>query len=740
MTPRAPSVVLGIAIDAPLRRLFDYLPPAGLSRGELRRGQRLRVPFGRRNVVGVLVELRDHSAMPAERLRTAFELLDAEPVFDGGLLDLLLWAADYYHHPVGEVLTTALPTPLRSGAPIAALLTRWRLTEQYRNAAVREHLPARASRLRAVLVALLAAESTGASELEAATPHWRAAVRDLERRGWVERFTTETSPPAVGAAAAVVGNLVLSQAQIDAVDAIVAALGSHRNLVLQGVTGSGKTEVYLRAITECLARGRQALVLVPEIALTPQLVRRFSERFPVSPAVLHSGLSDAERLEAWRAARTGRAGVVIGTRSAVFIPLATPGLVIVDEEHDSSYKQQEGFRYSARDLAIARAQRESTPVVLGSATPALETLARVNRGVAQRLSLPQRAGSARPPRVALVDLRVHGAEQGLSTPAMLAMRRHLDSGGQVLLYLNRRGYAPVVFCSQCGWAAACTRCDARMTLHLRQSRLTCHHCGLQTPEPLQCPTCAAAVRRVGQGTERIEETVTRLFAGAEIARIDRDVVRRRGELEDVLARVHSGDARILIGTQMLTKGHHFPGVTLVVVVNADQGLFSADFRAAERLAQTIVQVAGRAGRAATPGEVLVQTAYPEHPLLARLLQGGYEAFAAAALDERTQAGWPPSARLALFRAEAVRATAAQQFLLSARALCEEHAVPGVEVLGPAPAPMERRAGRHRAQLLLRAATHGPVQRTLRRVVTRIESLPAARRVRWSIDVDPLELF
>ena len=439
-----------------------------------------------------------------------------------------------------------------------------------------------------------------------------------------------------------------------AIEAIAAARGRPASFLLHGVTGSGKTEVYLRAIADVVARGEQALVLVPEIALTPQLVARFAARFDAPLAVLHSSLNDQERLRAWRAARSGTAPVVIGTRSAVFAPLARAGLIVVDEEHDPSYKQQEGFRYSARDLALARAQRLSIPVVLGSATPSLESLERARAGKSMLLALPNRTAGASQPRLHIVDLRRHAATQGIATPTVLAIKRHLDAGGQVLLYLNRRGYAPSLFCPSCGWVAPCPRCDARLTVHQRERRLHCHHCGTEQRAPETCPTCGEAVKPVGQGTERIEETLAQLFPDTPLARIDRDAVRRRGALEAALDRVTSGEVRLLVGTQMLTKGHHFPDVSLVVVLNADQGLFGTDFRASERLAQTIVQVAGRAGRAERPGEVLIQTEYPEHPLLAQLVDGGYDAFASAALDERRLARWPPFARIAVLRAEAAR--------------------------------------------------------------------------------------
>ena len=685
---------------------------------------------------------RDQTDVPAERLKSALAVIDAEPVLDPMLLDLLRWSAEYYRHPPGEVIAAALPVALRSGADANATAERWTLSTAAHTGSA-EPIGARASKLRAVADLLAAQGSAGAAELAALSTRWRDHVRELEKRGWVVRVRADavpvaSSPEALEAARGIGPELTPEQSR--ALAAIEAAHGTYAPFVLHGVTGSGKTEVYLRAIAEVVARGEQALVLVPEISLTPQLVARFTERFPGPLAVLHSGLTDTDRLQAWRAARSGTAPVVIGTRSAVFAPLARPGLVVVDEEHDASYKQQDGFRYSARDLALARAQRMGVPVVLGSATPSLESLERVRAGRAQRLDLPNRTAGAQPPTLHLVDLRAHAETQGMATPTVLAMRRHLDAGGQVLVYLNRRGYAPTLFCPGCGWVAPCPRCDARLTVHQRERSLDCHHCGTHRPIPEVCPDCGEPVKPVGQGTERIEETLAALFPAFALERIDRDSTAKRGSLEAALQRIHDGEVRILVGTQMLTKGHHFPLVTLVVVLNADQGLFGTDYRAAERLAQTIVQVAGRAGRAERPGEVLIQTEYPQHPLLQQLVSGGYDAFAAAALREREAARWPPFARVAVLRAEAPGRDAPLDFLEHARQLALDCAVPGVELLGPATAPMERRAGHYRAQLLLHAPTHAPLQRLLARWVPRIEAAPVARKVRWALDVDPLELF
>jgi primosomal protein N' (replication factor Y) len=734
-TNHAADRILRVALDTPLRRAFDYLlPPDGIAAVP---GVRVEVPFGPRSLVGVVLEIATGSDLPPAKLRAAHAVLDAEPVLDPVTFELVRWAADYYHHPVGEAYAAALPTLLRAGRPLTARETRWRLTDGGLVAvAGGKRL---GPRQKALVEALAQGDgSIGDDDLEALGPEVRDALRALVKRGWVESFELDPPPveppplqPAAGPSP--------TAAQRVAVEQIGAALGGFAPFLLHGVTGSGKTEVYLRVIEQVLERGRQALVLVPEIGLTPQAIARFRARFRVPIAVLHSGLTGAERLAMWRAARDGSAPVVIGTRSAVFVPLPDPGVIVVDEEHDTSYKQQDGFRYSARDLAVIRAQRHGIPVVLGSATPSLETLQNAIDGRYRRVDLPERAGAAGKPRVAVVDLRVQPQTNGIATPVALAMQRHLEAGAQVLLYLNRRGFAPTLFCPNCGWSAPCENCDARMTVHRRRHVLACHHCGAEAPVPYACPTCSTEVRPVGQGTERIEDALDEMFPGVPVVRIDRDTIRRRGEIETALERVHSGEARILVGTQMLTKGHDFPDVTLVAVLNADQGLFGTDFRASERLAQTIVQVSGRAGRASRPGEVLVQSACPDHPLLQNLLESGYDGFAAAALLERRQAHWPPYSRLAVLRAEAGRQELPMEFLTAARDATRDLERAGVRLLGPAPAAMERRAGRWRAQLLVESAARGPLQRLLAAWLPRVETLPEARRVRWSIDVDPLEV-
>ncbi len=731
--------VLRVVIDAPLRKPFDYLPPPGLAPAAVALGARVRVPVGRRETIGVVVDYADQPSVSAAALKSVQQVLDTAALLDTGLMQLLRWTADYYHHPLGEVIAAALPRALRDGAPAAAQIELWCATAAGLEAQVLD--AARRAPKQRALLALLAASPAGmtGAGLTARLARWREAARALRARGWIDRFevgaAARAQPPAALAAAAAPA---LSAAQAAAVARIDATAGEYAAWVLQGATGSGKTEVYLQCAARTLARGAGVLVLVPEIGLTPQLVQRFRERLDVEIAVLHSALSDAERLAAWRAARSGQARAVLGTRSAVFAPLPDLGLIVVDEEHDSSYKQHDGgCRYSARDLAVVRAQQKHIPVVLGSATPAFETLQNLIAGRYRGLALPRREDQALAPRLALVDLRAHTVRQGLSAPVIDAIRRHLSASGQVLVFINRRGYAPTLLCTACGWIAPCHACDARLTVHRASGQLRCHHCGAMEALPERCLRCGFAVKPVGQGTERVEETLRELFPGEPLIRLDRDTASRPAELDAIIRSVLSGGARILVGTQMVTKGHHFPGISLVVVLNADQGLFSTDFRAAERLAQTIVQVAGRAGRERNRGEVLIQTEYPEHPLLQSLLSGGYEGFAAAALLEREAARWPPFGRLAVLRASTRSSGGAMEFLAAAR-----HASPAardVRLLGPVAASMARRADRYHAQLLIESADRGPLHRFIDDWLPQVEALARARRVRYALDVDPIDI-
>jgi primosomal protein N' (replication factor Y) len=701
---------------------------------------RVLVPLGRGRRVGIVVAVDQPSRLPASRLKSVAALLDDTPLLSQADLHFLLWAAEYYRGDPGEALFGALPARLRRPQPI--LDERpfgWRAlpgTEAHTLAL------SRAPRQRAVLARLNAAEpDAGVADavLRAELGDCTAALRALAGRGLVQRVRLDapaSSAPAHQLTQTTAPALNRHQA---AAEAAIAAGGGFTCFLLDGVTGSGKTEVYLRLIARTLDAGRQVLVLVPEIGLTPQLRERFAERVSAAMVVSHSGLSDTDRERAWQAAASGVARLLLGTRSAVFTPLPDLGLVIVDEEHDLSLKQQEGFRYSARDLAVRRAQQAGCPVVLGSATPSLETLHNARTGRYRHLQLPERAGRAVDPEIPVADLRAQPLDTGLSHALLTRMEREIDAGNQVLLFLNRRGFSPVLTCHDCGWVSDCSRCDARMTLHRGRALLVCHHCGLEHGQPVQCPYCESPdLRPLGQGTERVEDTLRQRFPGIPLARIDRDSTRRRGELERLLAAAARGEQRILLGTQMLAKGHHLPGVTLVGILDLDHGLYGSDFRATERMAQLLVQVAGRAGRAERRGTVMLQTRHPQHPMLTLLLREGYGAFATAALQERLEANLPPFSHQAMLRADSPREQAALDFLAQALETARPLAPPEVEFWGPAPAQMERRAGRVRAQLLLQAPARGVLQSVLAALLPALRALKPPRDLRWSIDVDPQE--
>ncbi len=714
--------------------LLDYLAPAEGPVPPV--GTRVTAPLGKGKRTGFVLEQLDRSDVPAERLRPVLDVLDTEPLWDPVTLEVLCWAANYYCHPLGQVLAYALPQQLRRGGRLPAPPARWRACG---NASVEApELLTRAPRQREFLDLLLEAGGDGLAEqaLASLARDWRRIVRILEQKGLAESFVAGTPEPADMLREE---PLALSREQSAAVSAMRMDQGYACHL-LDGVTASGKTEVYLHLVEQVLASGRQCLLLAPEIGLTPQLAERLKARFRVPAAVLHSGLNDGERLNAWADARAGRARLVVGTRSAVFVPCRELGLIVVDEEHDPSYKQQDGFRYQARDLAVMRASRAGIPVVLGSATPALESLLNVQRGRYTHPRLTKKVTGTRPPLARVVDLNRHPPEHGLSAPLLEAMSEQLESGSQVLLYLNRRGFAPVLMCPDCRRTEECSHCDARLVFYRRRDLLLCHHCGARRRPPPGCENCGAPLQTIGQGTERLEEELQARFEDYPVARMDRDNVRGRRRLENILGGIRERHYRILLGTQMLTKGHDFPSLGLVGVIDADQGMFSQEFRGPERLAQTLVQVAGRAGRRERPGLLVLQTRFPEHPLLRQLLKEGYAGFADAALDLRRRSGWPPFAHLAMLRANAPEAASVREFLDRAKAtVAESGPGPEVEVLGPAPALMERRRDRNHAHLLARSPDRARLQEFLGRWIPAVRELDRPRRVSWSVDVDPAEI-
>ncbi len=694
-------------------------------------GVRVRVPFGRRILTGVVIEAPAVAPLPGA-LRRVLAVIDERPLLTPDQLTLLRFAADYYHHPLGEVLFAALPGGLKRGRQPAAAPQAYRLTAAGR--ALPEEAFARARRKGAVWQAIKAAGVLTASEIKALGRGAPPALRALLTAGHAE--CCEAPPVSMVPPTPPVR---LRPEQAAACAAVHAAAGVFAPFLLFGVTGSGKTEVYLELAAEARATGGQVLVLVPEIGLTPQLVRRFQARFGDTVGVLHSGCTDAERVRVWSAAAAGRLGVLVGTRSAVFAPMQRLALIIVDEEHDASFKQQEGFRYHARDLAVLRAQRGGLPIVLGSATPSLESYRHACEGRYRLLSLPTRGPDRTLPAVRFVDLARTPARDGLSGPLVEALRTRLGRGEQSLLFLNRRGYAPVLFCPECRWHAPCDRCDARLTVHASRARLRCHHCGHERPLPAACPRCGhARLLRVGEGTERVEQALRAALPAARVARIDRDTVGNRIALDEWLRKVHDREVDILVGTQMLAKGHDFPHLTLVGVVQADQGLHGRDFRADEQLFAQIVQVAGRAGRGVRMGEVLIQTYHPEHPIWAPLARFDYAAFADVALQERRATGFPPYAYCALLRAEAKQADLPARFLEAAKELGRDH--PEIVLGSVIPAVLARRAGYFRAQLLVSSERRGILQAWLRSWVPALGEIPGSTAVRWSIDVDPYTLF
>ncbi|WP_136069035.1 primosomal protein N' [Modicisalibacter radicis] len=742
--PESPAPrVLGVAVPTPLRRLFDYRPcqPAP-SRG-WQPGLRVRVPLGKREVVGVVVECRDTSDFPLDQLKPVAAWLDSEPL-PADWLWLCRFTARYYQHSLGDTLHQAMPVLLRQGRPLEARTReRWQLTALGRDTAAAQLGRARRQ---AELLELLRQHPRGVvSSVIGAQGFTRAQLRALADKGLIDcREEPLTAAPAPGSGGLLAEpSLTLNREQATALAELHEGLDRYHPCLLHGVTGSGKTEVYLQLIEAVVARNRQALVLVPEIGLTPQTLARFRRRFRVSVVALHSGLSDAERLDAWEAARAGRAPIVIGTRSALFTPLARPGAIIVDEEHDGSFKQQDSLRYHARDLAIARAHHHAIPIVLGSATPSLESLVQARAGNYRHLRLTRRPSHHAPARLELTDLRGRPRQGGLIPPAIEAIRESLAAGNQVLVFINRRGFAPTLACHACGWMAECDHCDARLTLHRQPPQLTCHHCERQRGLPDACPECGSAdLRPLGTGTERSEETLAALFPDVPVHRIDRDSTRRKDALETTLAEIRRGEPCLLVGTQMIAKGHHLPHVTLVVVVNADAGLYASDFRALEHSAQLLVQVAGRAGRADRPGRVLVQTLHPDDPHLRLLAESGYDALAETLLEERRLAALPPYRFMALLRLESPREADAKALAGEAadalRQWLAERAL-AVDCLGPVPAPMERRQNRYHVQLMLSAARRSPLHEACAWLTGWLEQAPGARRARWALDVDPQTL-
>ncbi|MDB5799181.1 MAG: primosomal protein prime [Rhodocyclales bacterium] len=726
--------VARIALPLPKPRLFDYLVG---DCAELAVGLCARVPFGPGEKTGVIVALDPSDAPPREKLRPVRELLVDVPPLPDRWLAMAEFAARYYQHPLGEVIATALPPGLkravrlpREDDPLLAT------TAEGRAALVA------AKKLTRALAAVSLSTSAGPMRRSAMLEHLHEGaaegIRGARSKGWLEVVAASSDIRMLDA-------MQLNAEQAAAVAAVSAALvakpaARFESFLLHGITGSGKTEVYLHLIAEALALGKSALMLVPEIGLTPQLLERVAGRFPGARLVsLHSGLADGARSRGFVQALRGEADIVLGTRLSVFAPLPNLGLIVVDEEHDASFKQQEGLRYSARDLAVWRARNEGFPIVLGSATPSLETWLHADAGRYTRLSLTLRAVAEAPPAVKLVDTRRMKLDQGLSPHLLDALRERFIRGEQSLVFLNRRGYAPVVACPNCNWVSACKHCSANMVFHQADAILRCHHCGAEEKVPRTCPVCGSHdVHAFGRGTQRLEERLGEYFPSARILRVDRDSVKTPAQWEAVRRQIDTGEVDILIGTQMLAKGHDFPRLTLVGIVGADASLYSSDYRAPERLFQQLMQVSGRAGRAELPGEVLIQTEFVDHPLFRNLATHDFPGFAAMQLAERRQAGFPPYSYHAVLRAEAPELKDAMEFLKAARSSAAA-LESGVRLFDPVPMRLVRRARLERAQLVLEADSRPVLQALMTQWITLLYAMRIPRDLRWHLDVDPGDL-
>ena len=648
-----------VAIPVPLHNTFDYL-----CKEKVVIGSRVKVPFGSKKVTGIVLSHKDKSSF--SKLKEVEEVIDHEALLSKEILEFLTWSANYYHHPIGEVLSNAIPKNLRNGKP--ALLKK------------------------------------------ASEAHLKVSSTDIQ-------LTTEQS---------------------FAITEVLKSSSEFNGFLLHGVTGSGKTEVYLNITERLLKTGKQVLVLVPEIGLTPQMISRFEERIEGQVVAVHSQLNDTQKQDAYLLAKNGDAKVILGTRSAIFTPIPNLGLVIVDEEHDNSFKQQSNFRYSARDLSFMRAKFANVPLILGTATPSLETLKNVIEKKLARLTLTSRPGEAIMPSIDLIDMRSQPSEP-LSKPLIARIKHYLSESRQVMLFINRRGYAPIYYCTECGWQSECTSCDSRLVYHRSINRLKCHHCGLEKSPESSCPSCSSKELKIlGYGTERLEENLESFFPSTEVIRIDRDTTRKKKAFATHLKKINSGEPCIIIGTQMLAKGHDFSNLAFVGILDVDVGLMSTDFRATEHLAQLLVQVSGRCGRGKYKGEVNIQTRYPNHPIFNFVKDSRYTEYAKTLLLERKDTKLPPFAHQALICANAKNKILAENFLTEVAQLINSIEIESVEIWGPVPGVIERKSDYYYFNLYLQSEDRGQLRRLIQTFYQHVETIRVSSSVRWFVDIDPVE--
>ena len=730
------NLILKVALDVPLYKLFDYqLNKKNSTKPSI--GSRVLVPFGKQKKVGVIIDIVNRSSVAKSKLKECISILDENPIFEKKQLDFIHFASNYYQYPLGRVLYAAMPGNLRKGKSLTKFIDSIVITDNGKNVDL-DNLKKRAPKQAALMSILMENHTLDSNGLSNIFPEWKKYSKRPIEKNWIkieqiiephkdtQKLDKNTKGPAL--------NSEQKKAILD-----VKKSSTFNTFLLDGVTGSGKTEIYLSLISDVIERGQNALILVPEIGLINQLNRRIEVRLGIKPSQYHSGLTEKERFITWKKIQESKTRIILGTRSAILAPFKNLGLIVVDEEHDISYKQQEGFRYSARDLAVMRAKNFNIPIILGSATPSLESFNQHVNNKYKYLTLKKRAGNAKMPSMHLIDLNKGHSEDGLSKLLIKSMNEHIENDGQILVFINRRGYAPTLICKTCNFIAECSRCDSRMTLYLSKKLLLCHHCNYKEKYKNSCIKCDSEMIALGQGSQRIEDSLKKHFPNEQILRIDSDSTQQKNSLDEALEKAKAGKAKILVGTQMLSKGHHFSSLSLVVVVNADQGLFSNDFRGSERLAQNIIQVAGRAGREKKKGQVIIQTEYPDHPFWPLLFQGGYKEIVEMTLMDRKSANWPPYSFIVLIRAQSHRKKYTWSFLEVAKKILISQK-PNFSILGPVSAPMEKKASHYRGQLLLQSEGRKSLNQTLKMFIDEIERKKFIRRVKWSIDVDPIELF
>jgi len=728
---------LRVAVHTPLRRTFDYLPNKETELKILKPGIRVSIPFGKqRNASGVIISINSKSEYPYHKLKKINYVIDESPVIDSKHLDLLIWASTYYHHPIGEVIHNALPTLLRKNDNTNKYEDFfWSLSEKN---SISNAGSIKISAIQKEIIKHLkeTGEPINDLELKKIFPSAKRSLISLEKNGLVRK---ETKGNVKIKKNNTKENITLNEYQDTAINKILASINSNCVYLLDGLTGSGKTEVYMTVMENVIESGNQCLVLLPEIGLTPQLIQRFKNRFDVQIGIQHSGLSNIERLKHWQDSKSGKAKIILGTRSAIWTPLKNPGIYIIDEEHDLSYKQQSGFQYSARDLLVVRAKKDNVSAILGSATPSLETIFNANKNRYSHLILPKRAGAARQPKFRLLDIRGKKMHGPLSHILIEEIKKHLKEKNQVLLFLNRRGYSTYLYCHNCGWKAECERCEIPFTYHKSKNNLKCHQCGSSKKNIKCCPLCELELLRLGHGTEQIEEVLSKQFPNSNIARIDRDTTRKRNAMNNYLEKVNTGEIDILVGTQMITKGHHFPNVTLTAIIDADRGLFSTDFRASERLAQLFMQVSGRTGRGKKEGTVIVQTYSPDHPLFHTLIKHGYNHLSKSLLKERKSSLLPPYSHMAFLRVEAHNINQVKYFIKNAGMHLNKFSKNTLQLFGPIPALIEKHSGRFRYQLIIQASNRKNLHAHMDKWLQKLETMKGSKTVRWSLDIDPQDM-